>query len=171
MFAHTAEFPVAAGRPRTRSWAVRWIDGFYLLSIALVICASGIAYAVRTTASTPLLVPAGVVADFGLRSSHNRSYRAEVVSASPLKVGAAQQWIVSLSRRNHRRLASARVTARTWMPETNEEPSRQPTATYVGGGRYVVSNVLFTRPGWWNVALVVDGPAGIDSLAFNVTVQ
>jgi hypothetical protein len=45
-----------------------------------------------------------------------------------------------------------------------------PTVRYVGGGDYRIDNVVFAKAGWWNVALVIDGKRGADSLAFNVVV-
>src|SRR5437867_582258 len=110
--------------------------------------------------------------DFGLRASHNGRYNAEVVSTrSTPAVGMAQSWTVSISRRNHRPVAHARLAVRTWMPETGERSSALAKAHYLGGGRYVIDNVSFSRPGWWNVALVIDGVAGTDSLAFNVRLR
>jgi segregation and condensation protein B len=53
-------------------------------------------------------------------------------------------------------------------PETGEVSRITPSAHYVGRGRYVVDDIIFNRPGLWNVALVIDGPAGVDSVAFNV---
>lgn len=51
------------------------------------------------------------------------------------------------------------------MPETGEHgPSI--TARYVGHGNYRVDGLVLSRPGWWNVALVIDSRAGIDSVAF-----
>lgn len=170
MFAHTAEFPIAVARGGRRSWAASWSQRFYLLGIIAALGVSGAVDFVRSTPSTEASIPPGVIADFAARPSHSRLYRAEVVSASSLNVGVAQQWVVRLTGRNHRRLAHARVTVRTWMPMTDETSSRQATASYVGGGGYVLRNVLFTRPGWWNVDLVVDGLAGTDSVGFNVEI-
>jgi hypothetical protein len=54
------------------------------------------------------------------------------------------------------------------MPETQERSPIRPTARYIGHGNYRLDSLCFSRPGWWNVALVVDGRAGVDSVAFNV---
>src|SRR4051812_45788386 len=80
-----------------------------------------------------------VITDFRRRASHNHRYLAEVVSApAPEVIGAPQRWIVRLTRRNHRRVARARVEARAWMPETDGVSPLQPTVTYLGGGRYAI---------------------------------
>jgi hypothetical protein len=34
-----------------------------------------------------------------------------------------------------------------------------------------VDGLRFARAGWWNVALVVDGGRGVDSVAFNVVLR
>jgi YtkA-like len=151
-----------------------------VLSAAVVLLALGGLQSITTekidaraaTAITPpsMAVDASVdFVDFGRRASHNGRYNAEVVSTrSTPAVGMPQSWTVSISRRNHRPVAHARLGVRTWMPETGERSAALATAHYVGGGRYVINDVSFSRPGWWNVALVIDGVAGTDSLAFNV---
>jgi hypothetical protein len=67
-----------------------------------------------------------------------------------------------------RRVAHARVNVEAWMPETGERSPLHPAAHYVGNGNYRVDSLCFSRAGWWNVALVIDGRAGTDSVAFNV---
>lgn len=115
--------------------------------------------------------PAGtpaVVASIGQRPSHNRRYHAEVVSATPFAVGVAQSWTVRLTGRSHRRLANARLAVRSWAPETGEVSPVAASAHYLGGDRYRLDGIYFSRPGWWNVALIIDAASGIDSVAFNI---
>ena len=109
----------------------------------------------------------GFVTSLGERRSHNGFYSAEVISASPIVIGAAQSWTVHLSRRN-RRVSHATVSAEAWMPETGERSAMQPSAHYVGGGDYRIDDLRFDRTGWWNVALVIESRAGTDSVAFNL---
>lgn len=111
---------------------------------------------------------AGIVASVGRRASHGGRYHAEVVSATPFAVGVRQSWTVRLTRRGQRRVSGARLTVRQWAPETGEISPISPSVRDVGGGRYRVDDIYFPRPGWWNVALVIDGAAGTDSVAFNV---
>lgn len=154
-----------------------------VLSAAVVLLALGALWSPTTeeidaraaTANPPptMALDASVeYVDFGRRTSHNGRYSAEVVSTrSTPAVGMAQSWTVSISRRNRRPLGHARLALQTWMPETGERSSVRPTAHYIGGGRYEIENVSFSKPGWWNVALVIDGVAGTDSLAFNVRLR
>jgi YtkA-like len=110
----------------------------------------------------------GIFASLGRRASHNHRFNAEVVASTPLGAGVHQSWTVQLTRRGHRRVSGARLTVRTWSPETGEVSTVTPRVRYVGGGRYRVDDVYFPRPGWWNVALVVTAATGTDSVAFNV---
>jgi len=110
----------------------------------------------------------GIIASLGRRASHAHRFNAEVVAATPLGTGMHQSWTVQLTRRGHGRVSGARLTVRTWSPETGEVSALTPRVQYVGGGRYRVDDVYFPRAGWWNVALVVTAATGTDSVAFNV---
>jgi len=66
-------------------------------------------------------------------------------------------------------LANASVDVRMSMPETGAIGALT-GARYLGDGRYEVSGLQFTKPGWWNVALTVAYAGGADSLAFNLIV-
>lgn len=175
MYSHTAELPVIAGAPRRarRSFVSISSPVGAVLLVASALCG---AMAWRTAMSTaqPVVVdatPALVVASLGDRPSHDRRYRAEVVSVSSLEVGATQQWVVRVQRRDHRRVNGARIAARAWVPDDATRPDVRGTVSGVGGGRYRIDGLHFTRPGWWNVALVIDGGRGIDSVAFNVVLR
>jgi hypothetical protein len=115
---------------------------------------------------------AEMVVSLGRRASHGHRYHAAVVATTPLAIGVRQRWTVQLTRRGHRRVVGARLTARSWSPATGEIAPIAPRVRYVGRGRYLLDDVYFPRPGWWNVALVIDaaggGAAGTDSVAFNV---
>jgi hypothetical protein len=166
MFAHTGEFPrFAESTPSLKKLGGKWI------ALVLASTAIGIA-AARERADTPrVATPPGTVLSFARRASHDRRYLAEVVatSATPA-VNAPQSWEIEIRRRNHRRLANATVTARLWMPEARETMPTMLHATYVGRGRYRLSGLVLSRPGWWNIDLAIDGMSGRDSVAFNVII-
>jgi YtkA-like len=175
MFAHTAELPVTVGTPRRAPGERTHYTSPLLVALAAAI-ALCCAMACRTYVSVARPVVANesaavAVASLGDRPSHNIRYRAEVVSVSSLEVGAPQRWIVRLTRRNHQRLAGARVVAHAWMPDDESRPTDSTVASYLGGGRYQLDGVRFSQPGWWNLALTVDGRAGVDSVAFNVVLR
>jgi hypothetical protein len=171
MFAHTGELPTHGWHTRPGRSVPSLTTSLLAVSfIASVLCAARawhIATSARSESLASLTARPGVVTSFGYRASHNRRYHAEVVSVTPLIVGENQRWTVRLTRRDHRRLAGARIAADVWMPETGARSPVRPTVSYAGGGRYVVDDVNLSRAGWWNVALVISGRAGTDSVAFN----
>jgi YtkA-like protein len=171
MFAHTGELPIS-GRQERPSWHAPSLSTSLL---AVLLTASTLSFErawrvasiARAESSASASVRPGVVTSFGYRASHNGRYHAEVVSVPPLSVGESQRWTIRLTRRNHRRLAAAHVTTNVWMPETGARSLVRPRVSYLGGGRYAIDGVALSRPGWWNVALVIQGRAGTDSVAFN----
>jgi hypothetical protein len=174
MYSHTAELPVITGAPRRArrpfTSVVSPLAAALLLGSAFC---SAMAWRAATSASQVVAdaSPALVVASLHDRPSHNGRYRAEVTSVSPFAVGTAQQWTVRLERRDHRRVNGAHVSARAWMPDDPTQPGIPATVSALGGGRYRLDGIRFTRPGWWNVALVVAGARGTDSVAFNVVLR
>lgn len=171
MFAHTAELPIHDWRGRSVRRAPSLTTSLLVVTLAAsALCAArawDIAASARSATASSATSRPGVVTSFGYRASHNRRYHAEVVSAPLPVVGETQRWTVRLTRRDHRRLANAHVTAEVWMPETGVRSPVRPAVSYVGGGRYAIDGVVLSQPGWWNVALVVTGRAGTDSVAFN----
>lgn len=114
------------------------------------------------------IVGTGVIASFHQRPSHNGRYLAEVVDAGSVVEGTGQTWTIHLTGRLQRRIAHATVLVDAWMPETGAHSVIHPGARYIGNGDYRLDSLCLSRPGWWNVALVIDGRAGVDSVAFNV---
>jgi hypothetical protein len=155
-----------ASRLHERTWAS--------LLLVLVIALSTAAYRASVPAASAVgrigeTAPAGLVTSFGERPSHNGRYSAAIVDATPAMVGAEQSWTLHLSRRA-RHVAHATVVATAWMPEDTVRSPASPSVRYVGGGDYRIDGLSFTKPGWWNVALVIAGKQGRDSVAFNVVV-
>jgi YtkA-like len=174
MFAPTGEFPLfhtPAGATRRRATAVSaWRVGVALAIAITVGTAWPRSHAVRAPLARVAASDAsksGVIKSFHRRGSHHGRYAAEVVAASPLTTGADQSWTIRLADSGEP-LANARVSADVWMPETGEHSSTHPSVRRVGGGDYRIEGLAFARAGWWNVALVIDGRSGVDSVAFNV---
>jgi len=175
MYSHTAELPVIAGTPRRarRSFASVVSPVGAALLVLSALCGA-MAWNAAMSPAPPVVVdaaPALVVASLGDRPSHDHRYRAEVVSVSSLEVGATQQWVVRVQRRDHRRVNGARIAAQAWMPDEPTQPAVRGTVSSLGGGRYRIDGLRFARTGWWNVALVVNGGRGVDSVAFNVVLR
>lgn len=64
---------------------------------------------------------------------------------------------------------AATVTVDGGMPQHGHGLPTQPRVTgRLPDGRLVVDGVRFSMPGWWELRLRVDGPAGTDSVTFNL---
>jgi len=120
--------------------------------------------------SRTLNAASSVIASLNRRASHNGRYQAEIVSHGPLEVGREQRWTLHVTQRDHQRLNHADVSVRSWAPETGELSRVAATSRYVGDGNYRLAGIYFPHAGWWNVALVIDGAQGVDSVAFNVII-
>lgn len=168
MFVNTAEFPATFGPARGR------FDYSPLRAMLAVLLAAAALFGLRELEAlrdrVAQVLNERVTTDFARRASHVGLYRGEVVAAG-LRIGESQEWIIHLEQRNHHRVVRAKLQVRVWMPETDIASTPSPTVTYLGGGNYRLNDVRITRPGWWNVALVVNARAGVDSLAFNVRLQ
>ena len=173
MFAHTQELPLRGWpAPPSRRHTSLSTSVLAVLLAASALCATRawrLGDSVRAE-SPALTAPPGLITSFGNRASHNRRYHAEVVSTTQPVVGEEQRWTVQLTRHDHRRVAGARVSAEMWMPESGERSPIRPSVSYLGGGRYAIDGVYPSRPGWWNLALVIEGSAGTDSVAFNTVI-
>lgn len=174
MSVHTAEYPLhgsiqSAGGDFPSAVARR------LAAVCVVALAAAAWSSAERVASRDVVerraavnVGAGVIASLGARPSHNGRYVAEVVATTNVSEGVMQSWTVHLAGRLHRRVAHAVVSVRPWMPDTDERSPLRAAARYVGNGDYRLEGLCFPRAGWWNVALVIDGRSGVDSVAFNV---
>lgn len=175
MLAHTGEFPSHGST--TGSAPIPLVPTLKVAVAALVVglgtslwsSADRAAPDDDTRARTTSSVGAGVYASLGRRPSHNDRYSVEVVEAGSMAVGVPQSWIIHVAGRMQRRVAHAGVSVEASMPETGERSPAHPSARYLGHGDYRLDGLCFSRPGWWNVALLIDGRAGADSVAFNVT--
>ncbi len=163
MTTHTDELPAFLSPEIGAARILRWVAVIALTFVALALSL------LSTARETPAVGDErATFASLGVRLGHEHRYEAAIVSTSPLVVGAPQTWILQLTRAGGELEARARVTATTWAPETGEGSTMAPRVLDIGGGRYQIDDVHFPRAGWWNVALVIAGSAGSDSVAFNV---
>jgi hypothetical protein len=168
MLSHTAEIPILHAPESIHRRASKLI----LASIALVPLLSALSWAVLSVeASAPRNVTVAtseVFASLNRRPSHNGRYIAEAVAETPIAVGVRQRWTLHVSRPDLRPLEGATIEARSWMPESGTTSPVRATMRYRGGDKYEIRDLVFSTPGWWNVALIIKARDGIDSLAFNV---
>ena len=168
MLIQTAEMPIFRATESIRRRTSRMI----LASVALMPLLSALSWAVlsveaRSAREAPV-APAVILASLDRRPSHNGRYFAEAVAETPIAIGVRQRWTLRVSRRDLRPLAAASIEARSWMPESDATSPVPAVTRYVGRGDYEINDLVFSAPGWWNVALVIKGRDGVDSLAFNV---
>jgi len=63
----------------------------------------------------------------------------------------------------------AAITVDGGMPEHGHGLPTKPRVTKnPGGGIYVIEGVRFNMGGWWEFRLTVSGPAGVDTITFNL---
>ena len=68
-----------------------------------------------------------------------------------------------------RQLTGAAITIDGGMPQHGHGLPTQPeVSANLGAGRYQVEGMKFNMPGWWVVNLSVNGPAGADTVTFNL---
>lgn len=77
-------------------------------------------------------------------------------------------WLITDARasRRARSVSHAAISAIAWMPDDTVRSPAALSVRYVGGGNCF----SFTKSGWWNVALVIDGKQGRDSVALDVVI-
>jgi hypothetical protein len=175
MFTHSVHCPVVVASPESRGsrhanhlWLAISVAFVAVLFTAAYFSATRARHDASASSSSPD-ASIGVVTSFGMRRTHNGRYSAEIISASPIAIGLGETWTVHISRRSHL-VSHASVKAHVWMPESDEHSPAASKIRYVGDGNYRIDNVLLTRAGWWNIALVIDGNRGTDSVAFNVII-
>jgi hypothetical protein len=173
MLTQTGELPIFSAPARTSRPAGHGAARLLALSVlaATTLGVWSLGGAAQPDVDLRVLNPVPtMVASLGRRASHNGRYQAEVIAHDSLEVGRQQGWTLHVTQRNHRGLAHADVNVKSWAPETGEVSSTVATSRYVGGGNYRLDGIYFPHAGWWNVALVIAGANGADSVAFNVVI-
>lgn len=47
-------------------------------------------------------------------------------------------------------------------------PTAPAVTQALGDGRFLIEGMKFNMPGWWEIELHIDGPAGADTATFNL---
>lgn len=88
---------------------------------------------------------------------------------SPLAVGTMHGWVIRIAMPDGQPVEHAKITVDGGMPQHGHGLPTEPEVTAdLGEGRYQVEGMKFNMPGWWVVNLSVDGPAGPDTVTFNL---
>lgn len=109
--------------------------------------------------------------EFGLgpRASATGAYIVTVETAAPLATRRLQTVHLRVVDRAGRAVRDARITVDGGMPQHGHGlPTRPRVAGMDEAGRYVVQGVRFNMGGWWELRFAITGPAGADSVTFNI---
>jgi hypothetical protein len=88
---------------------------------------------------------------------------------SPVTVGTMHGWVVRITTPDGTPVEKATILVDGGMPQHGHGlPTDPAVSAELGGGRYKVEGMKFNMPGWWVVKLSVDGPAGPDTVTFNL---
>ena len=87
----------------------------------------------------------------------------------PVTVGPMHAWIVTIKDSEGAPVDGAEVHVDGGMPQHGHGLPTSPAVTReLGEGRYLVEGMKFNMPGWWELDLGIEGPAGADTVTFNL---
>jgi hypothetical protein len=87
----------------------------------------------------------------------------------PVAVGPMHSWTVGLADAEGRPVEAAVIGVDGGMPQHGHGlPTAPQVTTDLGDGKFAVEGMKFNMPGWWEIDLSIDGPAGADSITFNL---
>jgi hypothetical protein len=73
--------------------------------------------------------------------------------------------------KNVQPVVDASITIDGGMPQHGHGlPTRPRVTQNLGNGKYEISGLRFNMGGWWEVKLAISGPAGSDTVTFNLSV-
>lgn len=106
------------------------------------------------------------------RSTGRNLYLVEVQSlANPIAINKMHAWEATVKLPNGEPVAGARIAVDGGMPQHGHGYPTQPRVTKeLGGGRYLIEGMKFSMPGWWELKLKIDSPAGVDDVTFNTVI-
>lgn len=88
---------------------------------------------------------------------------------SPIAVGTMHSWVVLITAPDGGPVEQAAILVDGGMPQHGHGlPTEPEVSANLGAGRYQVDGMKFNMPGWWEVRLSIDGPAGPDTVTFNL---
>lgn len=88
---------------------------------------------------------------------------------SPITVGSIHGWVVQITSPDGAPVEHADISVDGGMPQHGHGlPTEPEVSLKLGGGRYRVEGMKFNMPGWWVVNVSVNGPAGPDTVTFNL---
>ena len=105
----------------------------------------------------------------GPRGSAGGIYAASLEAEQPLRPRRLQTVRVRIRDAGGLPVDGAAITVDGGMPQHGHGlPTRPRVTKNLGGGVYEIEGVRFNMGGWWEFTLVISGPAGDDSVTFNL---
>ena len=105
----------------------------------------------------------------GPRISAEGRYAATLRAQEPIRPRKMQTISVFVEDADGRAVDGAVITIDGGMPQHGHGLPTSPRMTGdLGGGVYEIGGVRFNMRGWWEFKLTIDGPAGIDTVTFNL---
>lgn len=106
------------------------------------------------------------------RPTENKLYVVEVHSlAKPVVINKMHAWEASVKLPSGEPVSGAHIVVGGGMPQHFHGYPTQPRVTgELGDGRYLIEGMKFSMPGWWDLKLDIDGPAGKDKVTFNTII-
>ncbi|MEO8380825.1 MAG: FixH family protein [Acidobacteriota bacterium] len=132
-----------------------------LVLVGVAACGQAMMHRVRKPAAS----------EFGMgpRTSAKGLYVATLQSAEPLRTRKLQTLQVSIADPSGAAVEGATIGIDGGMPQHGHGLPTQPRVTGTNGnGVYVIEGVRFNMGGWWEFKVAVDGPAGPDTITFNL---
>ena len=128
-----------------------------------------IATAGYTAGSHNISRPASNEFGQGPRVSIGKNYIATLEAAQPLRPRQMQSVRVLIKDISGRPVDGADITIDGGMPQHGHGlPTRPRVTKNPGEGIYEIEGVRFNMRGWWELKLAISGPAGDDSVTFNL---
>ena len=115
-----------------------------------------------------MLWPAPADLDLSLTRASDKSSFVASLETGPIAVDETHPWIVDVDMTDGSPVDIDAVTIDGGMPlHGHGLPAEPKVVRDLGDGRFEVSGVLFSMPGWWIVTVHVSTPAGPDAATFN----
>ena len=87
----------------------------------------------------------------------------------PIPMRKIHSWTISLKARDGMPVEGATIKVNGGMPQHGHGlPSKPQVTRSLGDGRYLIEGMKFNMGGWWTVKFDITGPAGADTVTFNL---
>lgn len=90
---------------------------------------------------------------------------------SPAAINQMHAWQLKLASPAGVPVTHARIQVGGGMPQHGHGlPTRPQVSRELPDGGYLIEGMKFSMTGWWEIKLIIDGPAGADRITFNTIV-